>query len=139
MGRILTPVTVANFAAPEWNLHFDALVDTGAYCLTLPAVWKEKLGPLAQSVPVRVEMADHRVFEGELCGPVAVTIDGFGTAHGDVLFIDMEPEDGRYEPLLGYITLEQARIAVDMVGHRLVRLPHVDVKGVGSAGALAAT
>jgi len=40
----------------------------------------------------------------------------------------MEAEDGRYEPLIGYITLEQARLVVDMVGHRLVRLPHVDLK-----------
>ena len=40
----------------------------------------------------------------------------------------MEPEHGRYEPLIGYITLEQSRLVVDMVGHRLVRLPHVDLK-----------
>src|SRR5262249_1427953 len=39
----------------------------------------------------------------------------------------MARERGRYEPLIGYITLEQSRPGVDMVGHRLVRLPHVDL------------
>ena len=40
------------------------------------------------------------------------------------------PDEASYEPLLGYITLEQARLVVDMVGHRLVHLPHVDLKSV---------
>jgi len=39
----------------------------------------------------------------------------------------MEPEHGRYEPLIGYITFEQS-LVVDMVRHRLVRLPDVDLK-----------
>jgi hypothetical protein len=40
----------------------------------------------------------------------------------------MEPRDGHYEPLLGYVTLEQAGIAVDGVGHRLLHVPHLDLK-----------
>jgi len=32
----------------------------------------------------------------------------------------MEPEEGAYKPLIGYIPLEQARVVVDMVGHRLI-------------------
>jgi len=38
------------------------------------------------------------------------------------------PAMTRFEPLLGYITLEQAGIVVDMVGHRLGRIPHFDLK-----------
>jgi hypothetical protein len=36
--------------------------------------------------------------------------------------------DGRYEPLLGYVMLEKSKAAVDMVGHRLVPLKHLDLK-----------
>jgi hypothetical protein len=78
-------------------------------------------------------MADHRVVTGEICGPVRIQIDGFDPIAGEVLFLDMAPEHGRYEPLVGYITLEQANVVVDMVGHRLVRAPHVDVKTTRAA------
>ncbi len=46
----------------------------------------------------------------------------------EVLFIDMHPEDGAYEPLNGYIPLEQAKAAVDPVEHRLVKVNRVDLK-----------
>jgi hypothetical protein len=35
----------------------------------------------------------------------------------------METRDGRYEPLLGCIVLEQSRAVADVVGRRLVKLP----------------
>jgi hypothetical protein len=37
-------------------------------------------------------------------------------------------EGGEYEPLVGYIALEQAGAAVDMLGHRLVHVKRVDLK-----------
>jgi hypothetical protein len=41
----------------------------------------------------------------------------------------MQPhEDGEYEPLVGYIALEQAGAAVDMLGDRLVHVKRVDLK-----------
>jgi len=40
----------------------------------------------------------------------------------------MHPEAGAYEPLIGYIPLEQAQAAVDMLGHRLVKVSRVDLK-----------
>jgi len=43
-------------------------------------------------------------------------------------FLDMEPEDGIYEPLIGYIILEQSQIAVDMLGHRLIHVKKTDLK-----------
>jgi hypothetical protein len=48
----------------------------------------------------------------------------------EVLFIDRQPEDGAYEPLIGYIPLEQAQAAVDRVGHRLVKVSRVDLKSL---------
>lgn len=46
----------------------------------------------------------------------------------EVLFIDMEPAHGRYEPLIGYIPLEQVQAVVDLAGHRLGKVDHVDLK-----------
>ena len=46
----------------------------------------------------------------------------------EVLFIDMEPSDRQYEPLIGYIRLEQAQVVVDLVGHRLAKFSRVNLK-----------
>ena len=40
----------------------------------------------------------------------------------------MEPRDRSYEPLLGYIVLEQSQAAVDMLGHGLVKVKALDLK-----------
>lgn len=37
-------------------------------------------------------------------------------------------EEDSYEPLLGYVILEQAQVAVDMLGHRLVPVRYIDMK-----------
>ena len=50
------------------------------------------------------------------------------TDFSEVLFIDMEPEDGELEPLIGYIVLEQSQAAVDMLGHRLIHVKRLDLK-----------
>jgi len=47
----------------------------------------------------------------------------------------MELESGRYDPLLGYTVLEQAGIAVDVVGGRLLKVPPPDLRAAsGSSG-----
>lgn len=40
----------------------------------------------------------------------------------------MKPADGDYEPLIGYIVLAQSQAAVDVLGHRLVPIKHMDLK-----------
>ena len=52
----------------------------------------------------------------------------FDPVYGEVLFLDMRPANGRYEPLLGYIPLEQAQAAVDMLGLRLLHVKKSDLK-----------
>jgi hypothetical protein len=44
------------------------------------------------------------------------------------MFLDREPQDGVYEPLIGYIVLEQSQAAVDILGHRLVHVKRTDLK-----------
>ena len=46
----------------------------------------------------------------------------------EVVFIPVEPSDGEYDPLPGYIILEQCPAAVDMLGHRLVPIKTLDLK-----------
>ena len=128
MGRIVTPVVIANALNPSKEIRCEVLVDTGAAGLVLPRAWKRRLGTLPIARTAELEIADQRLVRGEVCGPVRIQIKGFDTIFNEVTFIDMRPENGGYEPLLGYIILEQSRAAVDMVGHRLVAVKHLDLK-----------
>ena len=106
----------------------DALVDAGASGLVLPAVWRDRLSPFAKSRKVKLETADQRVIDGEVCGPVEVQIEGFDPVFNEVTFVPSEPQDHDYEPLLGYVLLEQSLAVVDMVSHRLRKLKAYDLK-----------
>ncbi|QDT68480.1 hypothetical protein MalM25_14020 [Planctomycetes bacterium MalM25] len=128
MGRIVTQVAVENFAFPDQRVEFAAMVDTGASHLTLPQAWKEKLGDYPINREETLYMADQSTVVGQVCGPVKIEIEGFEPIASEVLFIDMSPAEGSYEPLLGYIPLEQSKAAVDMLGHRLVPVKHLDLK-----------
>lgn len=121
-------VTVENAFDAKATLRCDALVDTGASALVLPSVWRDRLGVLESVRTVRMETADQRFVEGDVCGPVRIQIEGFEAVFSEVIFMDMQAEDGVYEPLLGYILLEQSRAAVDMVNHRLVLGRPYDLK-----------
>lgn len=128
MGRIITSVTIENFSDPAKTLRCDALVDTGASHMVLPKVWKERLGSLQTIGTIDLETATQEIVQGEVCGPVKIQIEGFRPVFSEVLFVEMMPDDGIYEPLLGYIPLEQSQAAVDMLGHRLLHVKHLDLK-----------
>lgn len=133
MGRIIVPVTVRNTLDPAHEIRFDAFVDTGAGWLTLPMAWRERLGELPTIRTEELETADQRVIPGEVCGPVTIQIEGFRPIVSEVIFMEMEPREGRYDPLLGYLALEQSSAAVDMVRHRLVAVRYVDAKVLRAA------
>jgi predicted aspartyl protease len=128
MGRITTPVVLRNTLDPRHELRVEALVDTGAGWLTLPMAWRERLGPLPVVRTEQLETADQRVIPGVVCGPVTIQIDGFRPIVTEVIFMDMEPRDERYDALLGYLVLEQSSAVVDMVAHCLVPVRYVDAK-----------
>ena len=128
MGRITTPVVLRDTLDPTWEIRIEALVDTGAGWLTLPMAWRDRLGALPVIRTEQLETADQRVIPGEVCGPVTIQIEGFRPIVSEVIFMEMEARDGRYDPLLGYLVLEQSSAAVDMVEHRLVPVRYVDAK-----------
>ncbi len=65
---------------------------------------------------IELRLATDEVVTGIICGPVKIRVEGFRAIYSKVIFLDMRPEKGEYEPLLGYITLEQCSAAVDVIG-----------------------
>jgi len=128
MGRIVASVRIENPSDPYARIRCDALVDTGASFLVLPSAWRDRLGQLDDIGKVQLETAIQETVEGEVCGPVRIQIEGFRHIYNEVLFVDMKPENGEYEPLIGYVILEQSQAAVDMLGHRLVPVKRMDLK-----------
>lgn len=128
VGRIIASVFIENFSAPEKGLRCDALVDTGASHMVLPSAWRERLGELEELGTLELESATQETVRGTVCGPVRLRIEGFRTVIAEVVFVEMEPQGRDYEPLIGYIPLEQSQAAVDMLGHRLVKVKYLDLK-----------
>ena len=128
MGRIVTTIDVENISEPGTKMKLDALVDTGASYLTLPQAWKGRFGKFETEETIELQTATQEVVKGIVCGPVKIKIEGFRVIYNEILFLDMEPSNGEYEPLLGYIALEQCGAAVDMIGHRLLPVKYMDVK-----------
>lgn len=128
MGRIIAQVTIQNASDPSKQVECDALVDTGASHVVLPAAWQDRLGDLQTLAKVEMETATQELVPGEVCGPARIQIAGFRPIFSEVLFVEMKPQDGAYEPLLGYLVLEQSQAAVDMLGHRLVHVKRMDLK-----------
>ena len=82
---------------------------------------------------VELETATQEIVTGDVYGPVRIQIEGFQPIFSEVLFVEMKPADGAYEPLIGYIILEQSQAGVDMLGHRLVPIKHMDLKSTTTA------
>ncbi len=129
MGRIIVQVDISNPSDDAKSIKCSTFVNTGAANLILPTAWKDRLGKFSSIENVELILANNKVIKGEACGPVAIKIEGFRRIFNEVIFMEMEEsKDGEYEPLLGYIILEQAQAAVDMLGHRLVPVKDIDCK-----------
>ena len=132
MGRITATIDVQNLAGSSLSKKFDALVDTGAGYLTLPPAWKEQFGSFESEQAIELQTATQEVVRGTVCGPVRIKVEGFRAIYNEILFLNMQPDNGEYEPLLGYIVLEQCGAAVDMIGHRLLPVRYMDMKKVNN-------
>ena len=141
MGRIVVNVQVTNHFDGGKSLCTPMLVDTGAGALNLPASWKARLGTFQHSEAVELLLANGEAIRGEACAPVEIKIDGFRPVFNEVVFVDSpQTQDGQpsqkdEEPLLGYVILEQAQAAVDMLGHRLVPVRYIDMKRLQASDA----
>lgn len=124
MGGIIAQTTVSNPFDDGKSVAGGMLVDTGAGALILPASWKSELGRFLHAETVELVLANGETVRGEACAPAKIEIDGFRAVFNEVLFVDGEDT----EPLIGYVILEQAQAAVDMLGHRLVRVPYIDMR-----------
>nr|VFK38405.1 MAG: hypothetical protein BECKTC1821D_GA0114238_100467 [Candidatus Kentron sp. TC]VFK54199.1 MAG: hypothetical protein BECKTC1821F_GA0114240_100459 [Candidatus Kentron sp. TC] len=128
MGRIAVGVSITSSLERKASIDCTALVDTGAAFMVLPNAWKERLGNPNLIRTVDRETATQQSIQGDVRGPVEIGIEGFEPVCSEVLFLEMESVEGAYEPLLGYIVLEQAQAVVDMSEHRLVHVRKVDLK-----------
>jgi hypothetical protein len=132
MGRIMASVVIGNMLEPEKKIRCDTLVDTGASLLMLPSAWRDRLGALPEIRQLDLETATQETVKATICAPVRLQIEQFPPIVTEVAFADMTPQNGEYEPLLGYIPLEQSQAAVDMLGHRLVYVKRLDLKKTGT-------
>jgi predicted aspartyl protease len=128
MGRITSSVRIENIGDASKSIRCDALVDTGTSHTVLPSAWKDRLGELELIETIQLETAPQDTVSGEIWGPVRIQVEGFRHIYNEVMFVDMNPEDGIYEPLIGYIVLEQSQAAIDMLGHRLLHVKKMDLK-----------
>jgi predicted aspartyl protease len=128
MGRIIASVKIDNVSDPSKSIRCNALVDTGASFMVLPMAWRDRLGDLETMTDVEMETATQETIKGIVCGPVRIQLEGFRPIHHEIAFVEMTPEDGEYEPLIGYLVLEHSQAGVDMLGHRLVKIKNMDLK-----------
>jgi predicted aspartyl protease len=128
VGRIIASVQIGNVTDASKTFRCDALVDTGASHMILPKAWKERLGKLESTRTIQMETATQEILTGEVCGPVRIQIEGFRPICSEVSFVEMKTEDGEFEPLIGSIVLAQSQAGVDMLGHRLIPIKHMDLK-----------
>lgn len=136
MGRIVATADVHNAAEPRNGRKVDLLVDTGASHVVLPSAWKEQFGEFEVEEEIRTALANQETAKAIVCGPARIHIEGFRAVHGEVAFLDTGTRAGRFEPLLGRIPLAQCGAAVDMIGHRLVPVGHLDMKAARPPSAL---
>jgi hypothetical protein len=128
LKQIVVSVKIENPGDVSKSFGCNALVDTKVSLLVLPSEWKDRLGDVESTRTIEVETSAAQEFSCEVCGPVRIQIEGFRPIFNEVAFVEMKPADGEYEPLIGYIVLEQSQAAVDMLGHRLVPIKHMDLK-----------
>ena len=133
LKRIIVSVKVENVRDVSKSFVCDAFVDTNASLMVLPAAWKARLGQLESIRTIEPESATYGTIKSEVCGPVRIQIDGFRPIFSEVSFVEMNPDEGKYQPLIGQIVLAQSQAAVDILGHRLVRIKHMDLKSLASS------
>ena len=91
--------------------------------MTLPNAWRDKFGELEKVHELDLKLTSGEIRQGEIFAPLRIQIDNFRQIFGEVLFMEMEPDErGNYKPLIGYLPLEAIPVGVDMLNHRLFKV-----------------
>lgn len=77
MGRISSSVRIENVADSSKSIRCDALVDTGASHMVLPAAWKDRLGELELIETIELQTATQETVPGENLGAGQDSSRGF--------------------------------------------------------------
>ncbi len=111
MGTVTVTIQVGDSHGEQFE-ELDITVDTGSTYTAVPRAILERLGvPIQRSLPS--ETADGRIIPVDV-GETTVRLEGL-QFHTPVIFAEAN------EPcLLGVVTLEEASLAVDPVGGRLI-------------------
>ncbi len=108
--------------------EFEALVDASATWLTLPAVWRDKFMSLAPGREAHFWRPENKIIVGEVCGPVEIRIEGFRRSFGEVMFVELQPKDGKLIPLVGSLQLELSQALLDRANQKLVPMKSYPLK-----------
>ena len=111
MGKLMVTIGVGNQQGRRFE-DLDVIVDTGSTFTAVPRTLLEKLGvPVRRTAPSR--LADGRTVPVNI-GWTVVRVEGQVFATQVTFAEENEP------PLLGVVTLEDALLAVDPAGQRLI-------------------
>jgi predicted aspartyl protease len=116
MGKVIEKTKLTNFADPSKSKEIEAVIDTGATMLVLPAEVIQELG-LRKIREVTVRYANNIRQPKAIYGVVTVELQGRA---GE--FDALEEERGT-QALIGQLVLEQLDLHVDPKGRRLIPNP----------------
>ena len=104
MGRVYVQVKIRNLFDDSRVVDCNPLVDTGAAHLTLPTAWKERFGDIKfiRKVDMRIPTTQEWYIGLKFADRWKFSRKPFDPVYGEVMFLNMKPDHGLYEPLLGY-------------------------------------
>ena len=116
LGKIVEQIKLTNLLDVSKHVELDAVVDTGATMLVLPAEVVERLG-LRKVRDVKVKYADGQARIRSIFGVVTLEL------HGRAGNFDVLAEAERTQPLIGQIVLEELDLVIDPRSRRLTPNP----------------
>ena len=116
MGKVVARIKLTSFDDPGKTKEIDAIVDTGATMLVLPAEIIAELG-LRKIREVKVRYANNTQQTKGIYGVATLEVQG---RSGNFDVVEEEPGT---RALVGQIVLEELDLVVDLKGKRLIPNP----------------
>jgi hypothetical protein len=128
LERIIVSVKIENVRDASKSVICEAVVDTNASLMVLPASWKARLGELESTRIVKSRMPGEKKTELEVSGPVRIQIDGFRPIFSEVSFVEAKADYEEQTPQIGHLVLAQSQARIDVPRNRLIPTKHMDLK-----------